>query len=185
MKGQEAQTIVIDVHLTRGLVTLLILALLAASFAAYLAWGQGRAIAASSQAPLTASSNMRQFYLTPGFHNVATVLAACDSGYHVAPLWEILDPSNLKYDTARGYVADDSGQGPPADFAGWIRTGSSGSSSTTPGYANCLAWTSSDGAEYGTTVWMGGPWTDPRDVHVWNAGVWPCNNSSPVWCVED
>jgi hypothetical protein len=185
MKGQERQTIVVDIYFTRGVVILLILALLTAGFVTYLAWGQGGAIAAGSQTSLTASTNMRRYYMTPGFFDGANALTACDSGYHMASLWEILDPSNLKYDTDRGYVIDDSGQGPPADPGAWIRTGSSGLSSTSPGYANCLAWTRGDSGEYGSTAWLGGPWTAGRDIHVWDTSGMPCNTPLRVWCVED
>ena len=93
---QDENTIVIDVNLTRGLVILLVLALLMVMFVGYLAWGQDEAAASGSQIPLAASSGMRQYYVTTTYHYGADADDACASGYHMASLWEIMDPSNLK-----------------------------------------------------------------------------------------
>jgi hypothetical protein len=46
----------------------------------------------------------------------------------MASMWEISDPSNLRYDTQLGVTTADSGFGPPAGtsfvaFFGWVRTG--------------------------------------------------------------
>jgi len=188
MKSQEGHTVVIDVYLTRGVVTLLILALLAACVAAYLSWGQREATAAGSQAPLvTASTGMRQYYITrDSAYDGAHALTACDNGYHMASLWEILDPSNLTYNVGKGYIAADSGHGPPAGPGGWIRTGLDSVSSSNAGYASCHAWTRGDGADYGSTVWLGGMWNgDPRDIHVWESSAMPCSVNLRVWCVKD
>ena len=87
-----------------------------------------------------ALAGKRKFYLTTGSPGVAgnQVLTACASGYHTASLWEILDPSNLEYDTKRGVTKDDAGSGPPAgsDGDGWIRTGNFSNTGPTPGQAN-------------------------------------------------
>jgi len=141
---QDEKTIVIDINLTRGLVVLLALALLVAALLGYLAWGQRDAAASGSQAPLdhaqakplAASSGLRGYYLTQSTYQGNETLTACASGYHFASLWEILDPSNLKYDTDLGMVRDDSGQGPPSYVEGWVRTGYYSSTSSTPGYGN-------------------------------------------------
>jgi hypothetical protein len=37
------------------------------------------------------------FYLTKTKHNGAQALTACAAGYHMPSIWEIHDPSNLKY----------------------------------------------------------------------------------------
>ena len=170
------------------LATLLTLGLLATCLVAYLAWGHQGASAASPEAPRAVSSTtMRQFYLTPdAAYTGATALTACDPGYHMASLWEILDPSSLKYNTDKGYTDDDSGQGAPLGPAGWIRTGGSSTSSSTAGYASCHAWTRGDSGDHGSVVWLSGPWTgDPIDIHVWDAGVATCDAAYWVWCVED
>jgi hypothetical protein len=80
--------------------------------------------------PLAASAGLRGYYLTESTYNGADAdgtdgngAGVCAEGYHFASLWEILDPSNLKYDTGLGMVRDDSGQGPPTFpyFGGWLR----------------------------------------------------------------
>jgi plastocyanin len=131
MKNEK--TIAIDIDLTRGLVGLLALALLVAAFGGYLAWGQGEVAASGPQAPLdhardkplASSAGMRQYYLTQTFHRGAEADGAGvgADGYHFASLWEIMDPSSLKYDTTLGKTSDDSDQGPPTyQSVGWVRT---------------------------------------------------------------
>jgi hypothetical protein len=107
-------------------------------------------------------------------------LTACAAGFHMASLWEIYDPSNLKYDTTLGLVHADSGSGPPSGAfnagQGWIRTGAPGASNV-PGVANCQAWstTSGQGTRASLTA-IGGPWAVIED---------PCAGESRVWCVEE
>ena len=64
----------------------------------------------------------RAFYLTTTTHTGAQATTACAAGFHMASLWEIFDPSNLRYDATVGATADDSGAGPPF-LGGWVRTG--------------------------------------------------------------
>ncbi len=183
---KDEQTIIIDINLTRGLVILLTLTLLVVSLLGYLAWGRDEVAASGSPAPLAASTGMRQYYLTTSGYTGADAADACASGYHMASLWEILDPSNLKYNTTLGRTRGDSGQGPPAALGGWVHTGYSSSTSATPGWANCNAWTSSDGSHSGSAVSLYRDWdSTARDIHVWNAFTYPCNITYEVWCVED
>jgi hypothetical protein len=179
--------VVIDLHLRRGTVTLLIVILLTACFIAYMAWGQRGAAASGVQAPpVPASNGMRQYYLTRDTYSGGDALMACDSGYHMASMFEILDPSNLKYNADRGRTQEDSGTVPAVDFSGWMRTGGSSVTSSSPGYASCYACTSDHGGDWGTVAWLGGTWTgDPRDLQVWQAGVAPCSTHFRVWCVQD
>jgi hypothetical protein len=182
---KDEKTIVIDINLNRGLVALLTLALLMAAFLGYLAWNQGAVAASGPQAPAAASTGMRQYYLTTTFHNGANALAACASGYHMASLWEILDPSNLKYNTDLGHTRDDSGQGPPTNIQGWVRTGYASDTSTTAGQANCNAWTSSESSVNGTRAFLPPNWTVVKDIHVWTVWTFWCDFGFQVWCVED
>ena len=171
-----------------GLVGLLILALLFAAFLGYLAWGHRRAAASGLQAPLASSASQRGYYLTQGSYDGSEALTACADGYHMASLWEILDPSNLKYNTDLGYTQDDSGQGPPSSIfsGGWVRTGFSSYASTTPGEGNCNAWTSSDSGHRGTWAHLPDDWTaGGEDMHVWEVYTGLCHQSGYVWCVED
>lgn len=130
----------------------------------------------------------RSFYVTQTTHNGGEALSACASGYHMASLWEIHDPSNLRYDTQLGRTKDDSGFGPPSGTVGWIHTGNdAGALPLTPGTANCNAWQSVSGNDHGTTVSLPAlQWLDSASVTVpWRPFTFPCNTNQPVWCVED
>ena len=95
----------------------------------------------------------RKYFLTQGIYTGAEALTACQqppapaSGYHMASIWEILDPSNLLYDTAHGLTLADSGSGPPAGINGWVRSGAVANRiyPQPPGWQgpppNCDAWT--------------------------------------------
>jgi hypothetical protein len=190
MKEQQEQTLVININLTRGLVAVLTLALLTAAFLGYLAWGQGKAVASSPQAPLAAATNMRQYYLTTTSHDGAEAdgtdgngAGVCASGYHFASLWEILDPSNLEYNSDLGRTRDDSGAGPPS-YDGWVRTGYSSNNGATAGQANCEAW-SNNTSGYGTRARVTSDWTGTKHMHVWFVGTTGCGSTRYVWCVED
>jgi hypothetical protein len=104
----------------------------------------------------------------------------------MASLWEILDPSNLKYNTDLGQTwADDSGQGPLSYFSGWVRTGYGSSTAATAGQGNCDAWTSSLSGDYGTTAYLPSDWPAGQDIHVWKVETLGCGWYTKVWCVED
>jgi hypothetical protein len=192
---RDEKTIVIDINLTRGLVALLMAALVG-----YLTWGQREAAASGPQAPLdrardrplASSAGMRGYYLTQSQYNGAEAdgtdgngAGVCASGYHFASLWEILDPSNLKYNTDLGYTRDDSGQGPPLVGVGWVRTGYVSSTASTPGRGNCNVWDSSSGGEYGTSAHLPNVWEAGQDIHVWEVSYGECMIPIRVWCVED
>lgn len=191
MMAREPRTLVINVNLTRRAVTLLILVALVGALTAYLAWNHGQAIAAERQAQLRAVGSMRLFYQTQATVTAGNALDACADGYHMASLWEILEPSNLQYDTVLGHTAADSGEGPPVwggpgDY-GWVRTGNVNDDVTsTAGLANCATWTSSNAGVNGSTAALPWHWTAGlSNVHVWDVTTWPCNAELRVWCVED
>jgi hypothetical protein len=163
-----------------GLVLVSALALLVASLVAYPAWGDPRAL-------VVPSTTMRPYYLTKNpVSNAAQALTACAVGYHMASLWEILDPSRLTYNTALGAARDDSGQGPPSFLGGLVRTGYGSDNGTTPGQANCNAWTSNNPSHYGTYVQLPRSWSaGSGDTHVWEAGITFCSAPARVWCVAD
>lgn len=124
----------------------------------------------------------RKFYLTRTVHAGNEVLTACAGGYHMASLWEIHDPTYLRYSTELGFTTDDSGFGPPALREGWIRTGSNASTK------NCQAWTSASAADTGIPVSLTTEslWASPPVVvSPWGAQPFSCNFSFPVWCVQD
>ena len=185
MKEQQEQILVIKVDLlTRGLVALLTLVLLVVALLGYLAGGQKEVAASSPRAPLAASTSMRQYYLAAPVLNATQVLTACADGYHMASLWEILDPSNLKYNATLGVWQGDSRPGPPTVWQGWVRTGYGMNNGTTPGQANCNAWSTTSGS--GTTAGLPSNWTaGSEDIHVWAVGTWSCADPGHVWCIED
>jgi hypothetical protein len=146
-----------------------------------------------SPATLTPPSPVREFYITPHTFDGSHVLTACATGFHMASVWEIHEPSNLRYDTGRGLKLADSGAGPPAGPAGWIRTGylSAGSTSGSPGETNCKAWTSNNSADMGAVAglapgyWGGGSPTSP--IAPWTALSDTCDRANVygVWCVQN
>ena len=131
----------------------------------------------------------RQFYLTQTPYNGAEALTACAVGYHMASLWEIHDPTNLRYNRALGAITEDSGFGPPSLQFGWIRTGTHPSSniSSIPGRANCSAWTSDSLAQDGTKAELPDTWNSPAGLLVapWIVSTAACGSGVPVWCVQD
>lgn len=140
-------------------------------------------------AAATADSR-RLFYLTTTYHNGAGADEACDSGFHMASVWEIVDPSNLRYDTARGTVFADSGNGPPQYVEGWIRTGDVPWTPPDVGLANCSGWSSAVAIDDGTWVYLPDPvatdWNSPATrISPWEAGTAQCDLTFSVWCVED
>ena len=194
---EEERTIVIDVKLTRGLVMALSCALAIVTLLACLMLTGESAVAsgreASGETSLAQSTGMRQLYLTESAYEGNEAITACVEGYHFASLWEITDPSNLKYNTTWGEASDDSGQGPPTVIGsstipaqGWVRTGYSENSSSTQGETNCSAWTDGTSGENGSVVRLVSDWTSGyQDIGVWEVFYATCNNSLRVWCIED
>ena len=128
----------------------------------------------------------RSYYLTKSQHNGSQVLSACSQGFHMASLSEILQTSNLRYDTTLGETTQDSGSGAPTflESFGWIRTGNDSSNSISAGPANCNGWTTTSG--FGTGVWLLLEWDSPaREVSPWTSTPASCGGSFRVWCVED
>ncbi len=167
------------------LVLLLTLALVVAGSLGYLAWSGPQAAASTSLSPLVTAASMRQYYVTKTTHPAAEATTACAAGYHMASLWEILDTSNLRYNTTLGYTYMRHGKGPPTEVAGWVRTGYISATHGTPGQINCSAWTSPSLTEWGTRVWLISDWTSAGDIHVWQGLIAACGTSARVWCVED
>ena len=184
MEERQERVLVINVNLTRGLVALSTLALLVVALLSILIWGQREVAASGSQAPLSASPPMRQYYLASAAFDATYALSACVAGYHMASLWELLDTSHLTYNSTQGMYYGDSGLGPPTVLWGWVRTGYNSNNGSTAGQANCNAWSSTSGN--GTYVSLPYNWTAaPQDIHVWTVGSTSCGSPAYVWCVED
>jgi hypothetical protein len=143
-----------------------------------------------SNAAATAKSTapVRGYYLTRGTFDGSHALGACVAGYHMASIYEVHEPSNLRYDTNLGVNEDDSGLGPPTLHTGWIRTGFNALFNTgLQGFDNCNAWTSNSAADTGTNVYLeldfigsSGATTAP-----WLGQLSSCSNAIQVWCVQD
>ena len=181
---KEEKTIVIDLRLSRGVVTSLVGVLIAAALLSFFMTGE-RSVASSRQVSPAQSEGMRQFYLGNG--GLGSQAESCETGYHLASLWEIADPSNLKYNTTLGQTSSDSGQGPPTILRGWLRTGyTNQDETTTPGRANCDGWTIWHPSRYGTVAQLPDNWTSgAQDMGVWQLSVSECDDPRPSWCIED
>jgi hypothetical protein len=189
MKEKQAtpeRLIVIDINLTRGLVVALSCVVVLGVLLTCLTLTGDSASASGIGAAPAASTGMRQFYLTMVNHDGSEASTACAEGYHMASFWEIIDPSNLKYNTTLGFGRPDSGSGPPAELYGWVRTGNVNQTSSTTGQANCDGWSSNDSSHYGTVVGLPGAWTAGyEDFDIWMAGPSDCQWEHPTWCIED
>jgi hypothetical protein len=128
------------------------------------------------------STGARRFYLSVDVATGAQALTACASGFHMASLFEIWDVSRLFYDVALGRTLLDSGRSAPAATPGWIRTGSTSSTSF-----NCAAWTTSDSGSDGIRAFLTSTWLNESSFPIapWESSVGSCDVGQSVWCVED
>jgi hypothetical protein len=127
----------------------------------------------------------RKFYLTVDGFDGASAATACAAGFHMASLWEIYDPTGLRYDRTLGFAQDDNGQGPVSTFPGWVRTGKGAQVSGSPGGANCNAYTSGDAAHDGSNAALQNNWQDLATTTQWLTFTASCDNPFKVWCVQD
>jgi len=125
----------------------------------------------------------KSFYLTTTQHDGLNAPFACAAGYHMANIYEILDPTGLRYDMSFGATADDSGSGPPGsdDFSGWVRGGRNVTANPSPHQFehSCQAYQSSDSELLGSQVFLSSV------VAPWGYRERQCNLTFPVWCVSD
>jgi hypothetical protein len=141
---------------------------------------------AEVDALVAAVDSRRAFYFANVGADGDEPLTACDTGFHMASIWEIFDVSNLRYDTVRGTTLPDSGSGPPTNAIGWVRTGYDGSTNNSPGISGCSSWSSDSAAHWGTVVHLGIGWADSAvRITPWSGDTQTCNLGAGVWCVED
>lgn len=156
-----------------------------------LAWlGRGSAEVSAAPGPLNPLNpdSPPYFYITQDNYRGNQALEACSEGYHLASLWELQEATRLVYavDHPQAKVREDSGQGPPAMWYGWVRTGGEASTLNAPGQANCAAWTDGDGGTYGTIARLTGNWTAAGEaISPWDPSTWACGGLAPAWCVSD
>ena len=127
------------------------------------------------------------FYLTKERVDGSQALNACAPGYHMASLWEIMDPSNRRYATELGLTVPDSGSGPPSIQFGWVRTSRSATTLQIPGVGNCSAWTTNSAEASGTAILLRGVWDGGGTLGFgpWSAAAGACSSPLFVWCAED
>jgi hypothetical protein len=136
----------------------------------------------------------REYYLTAAEYYGNQPLGVCAAGFHMANLFEIADPSNLRYayDHPDAQNRHDNGQGPPTGVLGWIRTGESSRTDPIPGYSNCNTWQTNEVSSAGTTAGFPNHWANPAQGILalvwgtpWTAIEQSCSQQIRVWCVED
>ena len=125
-------------------------------------------------------------------------LTACPTDYHMASIWEIREPSALRYEPT-GYLFPniDHGDGPPGAIGAWVRTGTGrNTNGGFPNPPNCNMWTSAASDHFGalaslTAVWnpepsgLGIPAAYSVPAAVWVIKEEACDQPHPVWCVKD
>jgi hypothetical protein len=129
------------------------------------------------------NAQRKRFYATKGSVLGGDASTACATGYHVASLWEISDPSNLTYDTSLGFTWPHQANGPPNEYPGWIEIG---------GGSDCAGYTSPDPDVTGTAVRLpigfelfGSAATPASPWQLYDAVVLSCGISLPVWCASN
>ncbi|MDJ0788497.1 MAG: hypothetical protein QNK05_16950 [Myxococcota bacterium] len=131
----------------------------------------------------------RRYYLTRFASPTSEALDACDEGFHMASLFELIQPASLIYDTTRGLRAPDQGSGPPSRISGtidgWVRTGYPFSNTPTTGKGNCLGWTSDSPDDSGTTAGLEDVWDATESSWPWRFLTRTCDSERRVWCVQD
>ncbi len=133
---------------------------------------------------------IRRFYMTDSGHNGAQARSGCEAGFHMASMWEILDPAQLEYDLVRGRTRPDAGAGALSGSFAWIRTGHIPDDAGPAGMANCDAYTESGPGTKGTIAKLASDWNtlgaaDASRLPWWETRTTDCQVSFPVWCVED
>jgi hypothetical protein len=131
-------------------------------------------------------SERRRYYLTQSFSAGNHGATGCTAGFHMAAVFELIDLSDLKYDTALGRTSQDSASGPPTSV-GWIRNGTSFNSLLTCGSAQSGPWTSADANDEGSLMsanvgLFGAP---ASGIPRWETQLTSCDTTHPMWCVED
>ncbi len=107
----------------------------------------------------------------------------------MASIWEITDPSGLRYDVGLGWgsVNQDQGSGPPS-LEDWVRTSWVHTSGTGPvGSPNYGGYTNANPNHQGSTakLWPGWEDTASPSVNPWVGSLRSCDTSQLVWCVQD
>ena len=141
----------------------------------------------------SSADNAKMYYLTKNSFDGGDAITACDSGFHMANISEIQNPSNLQYANRSTAVYDSlvDGQrlGPPSNHMGWVRSGvypPSGSVFVCEDF-----WDNRDDLS-GTTLSLLNDWFEAEIEQSastpnmwWQTAHTLLSQPEPVWCVED
>jgi hypothetical protein len=130
-------------------------------------------------APARNSDPRRGYYVTKTKHTGSGALTACAAGYHMASIYELVNPPVLRYETTLGVADANSGSGPPSggDGVGWARTGG-------PEYrGHCSVWTSDDATHFGTQAYF--TLAGVEQVPSLRVFTPYCSSQAGVWCIQD
>jgi len=138
-------------------------------------------------------ASAKMYYLTENSFYGGYAITACDSGFHMASISEIQDPSSLQYATrstpAYDAPAYDQGFGPPLNHMGWVRPGAY---MQTDFGDSCDVSQSSSDQQSSTTMSLYSFWFDAKPflpasapMSRWHMAQHTCSQPEPVWCVED
>jgi len=135
------------------------------------------------------------YYLTTAGFTGDEAITACASGFHMASISEIQEPSTVQYALGRKPVYDYSDQVLPDQFpdhTGWVRTEAD---PVTGEVYDCDVWRSSSDERSGTTMTRrslrgenkGHSLYEESDPAAWwqSTRTATCARPEFVWCVED
>lgn len=123
----------------------------------------------------------KRIYVTKGFHQGNSVLAACVSGFHTASISQLQYLGEYAYDNTLGTAAPYNDPG-PALIEGWALSGGNGPTIT------CDNWSSALSTDTGLTVWP--IWDTNTSTENYTPSNLPhvryrrCDINLPVWCAE-
>lgn len=148
----------IRIRVNRFSLAMLLVGLVGLCLLSPLAW---RWAEAQQPKSLQTTALMPSYYITDLSFYPDEAPTACAAGYHFASLWEISNPSNLRYNTTLGQTTLDSGSGPPTiQGLGWVRTGyNAGNVSNVADQANCNLWISRSNLANGSVAALPQLWT--------------------------
>ena len=136
----------------------------------------------------------KMYHLTKNSFDGGDAIMACDPGFHMARIFEILDPTHLQYANRSimyDSLVDEPGLGPPADRMGWVCIGSLPLAGV-PDYSdyNMSSFDQQNGitvAFHTANIW-GDLTMDPFSSDPttgWQTVHRLLSYPQPVWCVED
>ncbi len=121
---------------------------------------------------------LRRYFLTEGDPvDGGNAAAECPAGFHVASVWELINPSSLHYDSIRGYrVSPNIGSGPQTLLEGWAFVGDG---------ATCLGYDDPGVGAAGSIIVLSDDHAS-QDLGPWDVSTAACDSTfARVWCIED